>query len=130
MIATLQVGQAPPQALVYVAGAAGSANLGRQGLGKAVRNFKVEVRGAVSGATGQLQVRSVLGLDELDLAASGLMPNTTYTLYGREASGGFSAIMNVTSDAKGGVPEALAFVRFFDNWIAAVLAPPGSVTTH
>lgn len=129
VIATLQVGQ-DPQALVYVAGAAGSANLGRQGLDKAVRNFKVEVRGAVSGAAGQLQVRSVLGLDELDLAASGLTPNTTYTLYGKEASGGFSALMNVTSDAKGGVPEALAFVRFFDNWIAAVLAPPGSVATH
>ncbi len=129
VIATLQVGQ-DPQALVYVAGATGSANLGRQGLDKAVRNFKVEVRGAASGAAGQLQVRSVLGLDELDLAANGLTPNTTYTLYGREASGGFSALMNVTSDAKGGVPEALAFVRFFDNWVAAVLAPPGSVATH
>ena len=129
VIATLQVGQ-DPQALVYVAGATGSANLGRQGLDKAVRNFKVEVRGAASGAAGQLQVRSVLGLDELDLAASGLTPNTTYTLYGKEASGGFSALMNVTSDAKGGVPEALAFVRFFDNWVAAVLAPPGSVATH
>lgn len=129
VIATLQVGQ-DPQALVYVAGATGSANLGRQGLDKAVRNFKVEVRSAVSGAAGQLQVRSVLGLDELDLAASGLTPNTTYTLYGKEASGGFSALMNVTSDAKGGVPEALAFVRFFDNWVAAVLAPPGSVATH
>jgi YVTN family beta-propeller protein len=129
VIATIQVGQ-DPQALVYVAGATGSVNLGRQGLDKAVRNFKVEVRGAALGAAGQLQVRSVLGLDELDLAASGLTPNTVYTLYGKEASGGFSALMNVTSDAKGGVPEALAFVRFFDNWGAAVLAPPGSVATH
>ena len=129
VIATLNVGQ-DPQALVYVAGATGSANLGRQGLDKQVRNFKVDVRGAASGAAGQLQVRSVLGLDELDRAASGLTPNTMYTLYGKEASGGFSALMTVTSDAKGGVPEALAFVRLFDNWTAAVLAPPGSVPTH
>ena len=89
-----------------------------------MRNFKVEVRGAASAAAGQLQARTVLGLDEVDFAASGLVANTAYTLYGRETSGGFSAIMTVTSDANGKVPEALAFVRFFDNWTAAVLVPP------
>ncbi len=129
VIATLRVGQ-DPQALVYVAGATGNANLGQNGLGKPVRNFKVEVRGGAAAAGGQLQVRTILGLDEVDLAASGLVPNTAYTLYGRETSGGFSAIMTVTSDANGKVPEALAFVRFFDNWTAAVLAPPGSVAIH
>lgn len=126
VIATLLVGQ-DPQTIVYVAGATGSANLGRNGLGKPIRNFKVDVQGGAAAAAGQLQVRSVLGLDELDLAAGGLAPSTMYTLYGKQLSGGFSAIMTVTSDANGKVPEALAFVRFFDNWNAAVLAPPGSV---
>ena len=129
VIATLKVGQ-DPQALVYVAGATGTGDLGQKGLGKQVRNFKVDVRGGAAAAGGQLQVRTVLGLDELDLAASGLAPDTPYTLYGKTISGGFSAIMTVTSDARGKVPEALAFVRFFDNWTAAVLAPAGSVATH
>lgn len=62
VIATLKVGQ-DPQALVYVAGATGTGNLGQNGLGKAVRNFKVEVRGGAAAAAGQLQVRTVLGLD-------------------------------------------------------------------
>ncbi len=129
VISTLRVGQ-DPQALVYVAGATGSANLGQTGLGKQIRNFRVRVSGGASTAAGQLQVREVLGLDELDLAASGLAPNTAYTLYGQEAGGAFSALMTVTSDARGTVAEALAFVRFFDNWTTAVLAPAGSVPTH
>lgn len=128
VIATLKVGQ-DPQALVYVAGATGTANLGQQGLDKRVQNYKVGVQGATTGAAAQLQVRAVLGLDELDLSASGLSPSTAYTLYGKDASGRFNPLMTVTSDAGGVVAEALAFVRFFENWTSAVLAPPGVTPT-
>ena len=122
MIATLKVGQ-DPQALVYVAGAGGSANLSRQGLDRRIENFVLEIHGAGSAAGGQVQVREVLGLDEIDLSASGLVPSTAYTLYGRKPGGALDPLLTVTSDARGSIPEALGFVRFFGNWVAVVLAP-------
>ena len=51
----------------------GTADLGQQGIGKRVHNFNVALQGAPTGAAAQLQVRAVLGLDELDLAANGLI---------------------------------------------------------
>lgn len=64
VVASMGVGQ-DPQALVYVAGATGSATLLQQGLGKRVHNFNVALRGGSSGASGQLQVREVLVVTEI-----------------------------------------------------------------
>ena len=128
VIETLRVGQ-DPQALVYVAGAvpageSGTANLTRQGLDSRIENFQVEVRGAPEGATAAASVRAVEGLEEVDLAAQGLPADATFTLYaqGDKTS---EALMDVTADERGVVPEALAFARFFGLYDRLVLLPEG-----
>jgi YVTN family beta-propeller protein len=116
VINTLKIGQ-DPQALVYVAGAdpggSGQSNLTQQGLGKRVENFEVEVGGVESGS-GTAQVREVMGLEEIDVAARDPPANQMLTVY---ASDGINevAIMDATSNGEGMIPEALAFTKFFDN---------------
>ena len=116
VINTLKIGQ-DPQALVYVAGAdpggSGQSNLTQQGLGKRVENFDLEVGGVESGS-GTAQVREVMGLEEIDVAARDLPANQKFTVY---ASDGINevAIMDATSNGEGMIPEALAFTKFFDN---------------
>lgn len=127
VIATLRVGQ-DPQALIYVAGAvpageAGVANLTRQGLSLRIENFPVEVRGG-SGASALASVRDLGDVDEVDVTASGLPPQASFTVYASDGQQ-TEALMNVTSDAKGGVPEALAFVQFFENYDRVMLLPKG-----
>lgn len=132
VIETLRVGQ-DPQALVYVAGAVpagerGTANLTRQGLGSRIENFQVVVRGAAQGATAAASVRAVEGLEEIDLTARGLPPNTTFILYAQGSEADTEtpqALMNVTTDERGGVPEALAFAKFFGLYDQLVLLPEG-----
>lgn len=128
VIETLRVGQ-DPQALVYVAGAvpageAGTANLTRQGLGAKIENFQVEVRGAAEGATAAASVRAVEGLEEVDLTAKGLPADATFTLYAQSKESA-KALIDVTADAQGGVPEALAFAKFFGLYDRLFLLPKG-----
>ena len=59
------------------------------------------------------------------MTARGLPPNQVFTVY---ASNGEQtiAIMDVGSNPAGGVPEALAFVKFFDNFDQVILTPKGA----
>ena len=125
VVATVKVGQ-DPQALVYVARSApGSATgLSRQGLGERVQTYPLMT--SLPGVAGSATVRDVLGLDEVDITASGLAPRTDYDVYG-VAGGTVTKLLRVTSDGKGGVGEALAFVEFFDNnYRSVVLTKAGS----
>lgn len=128
VIHTLRVGQ-DPQALVYIAGAvpighAGTANLTRQGLGAKIENFQVEVRGAAEEATAAASVRAVEGLEEVDLTAKGLPADATFTLYAQSKKS-VKALIDVTADAQGGVPEALTFAKFFGVYDRLFLLPEG-----
>lgn len=127
VIETLRIGQ-DPQALVYVAGAVpegqdGAANLTRQGLDGRVENLAITIPD-VDGAKGSANVRSLDGLDEIDITASGLAPDTTYTVFGTSGET-HRALRSVTSNARGGVDEALAFAAFFGSYDAVVLLPEG-----
>lgn len=118
VINTLQVGQ-DPQALVYVAGAdpegGGQSNLTQQGIGKRIENIDLELRGAGDpSGSGTASIREVMGLDEIDVAASGLPANQTFTVYASDGENEI-AIMEATSNGEGEIPEALAFTKFFDN---------------
>lgn len=127
VVSTLKVGQ-DPQALVYVAGAVprgtGTARLTRQGLGRRVQTLAAEVRGGGAGGKAKVTVREVDALDELDFTASGLPPKATFTAFG--VRGDRSApLRDVTTDAEGGIDEALAFADFFDAYDRVVLVPKG-----
>jgi hypothetical protein len=116
VINTLKVGQ-DPQALVYVAGAdpegGGQSNLTQQGIGKRIENFDLGVRGVESGS-GTASIREVMGLEEIDVAASGLPANQAFTVYASDGENEV-AIMEAMSNGEGMIPEALAFMKFFDN---------------
>lgn len=128
IIQTLRVGQ-DPQALVYVSnavpeGSDGKTNLSRQGLGKRVENLKIEVRGVAGDASGNANIREVKDLEEVDIAVRGLPPRQDFTAYASDGQH-TAAIVDVTSDEQGVVPEALAFFKFFDNYDRVILMPKG-----
>jgi len=116
VINTLKVGQ-DPQALVYVAGAnpegGGQSTLTQQGIGNRIENFDLEVRGIESGS-GTASIREVMGIEEIDVAASGLPANQAFTLYASDGENEV-ALMEATSNGEGMIPEALAFTKFFAN---------------
>ncbi len=113
VVDTLRTGQ-EGQALVYVAGAVtsgtGVQHLRRQGLGLRVQNTQAVVE--QSPGTAAVTVRQVAGTDMVQVEAKGLTPKTTYTAYGRR-DGKLVPLLSFRSNEKGGVPQALAFVRFF-----------------
>ncbi|MEJ7765435.1 MAG: beta-propeller fold lactonase family protein [Acidimicrobiales bacterium] len=122
VIATLPVGQ-DPQALVYVARTSGGSadGLTDQGLGERVQTYPLTTTAA--GATGAATVRNILGLDEVDVTASGLTPDTAYDVFA-VAGDTRTKLLTATSDDNGTIPEALAFVEFFDNdYDTVTLAP-------
>jgi len=128
IITTLHIGQ-DPQALVYVAGAVpdgqtGTENLSDQGLNERVENIAIQVRDIGGSVTAQANVRDVGTLDQIGIAARGLTPNQTFTVY---ASNDLEAtpLLDVTSNGTGTVEGALAFTRFFDNYDALILQPKG-----
>ncbi len=116
------------QALVYIANAVprgpGTAGLTRQGLAKKVTNTNL----TVGSGKAQVTVRALNGLDMVQVEASGLAPNTSYTLYGRKnARTAGTKLLSFTSDAKGKEPQALGFTYFFGVYDpAAVIIQPSS----
>jgi len=119
VINTLRVGQ-DPQALVYVAGTGadegdGESNLTQQGIGKRIENIDLEVRGEGNpSGSGTASAREVMGLDEIDVAASELPANQAFTVYASDGENEV-ALMEAMSNGEGMIPEALAFTKFFDN---------------
>jgi YVTN family beta-propeller protein len=113
VINTLRIGQSP-MALVYVARTSpgSTENLSRQGLGMRNENLPVDVQG-VAGA-GTAQIRALPGLDEIVIDVRGLPPNRAFTVYAARGQD-TTALLTATSNATGAIPEALAFVHFFDN---------------
>ena len=127
VIRTLRIGQSP-MALVYVArtSAGSAANLSRQGLGKGIEDFPVEVQGVTgTGASGIAQVRTLPGVDEIDVDAWRLPPNRTFTVFATRGNQ-TTALMSVTSNSMGDFTEALAFVDFFANHYDRVIVRPDS----
>jgi YVTN family beta-propeller protein len=127
VIGTLRVGQSP-MALVYVArtSAGSTANLSRQGLGKRIEDFPVDVQGVMgAGAGGIAQVRALPGVDEIDVDAWRLPPNRTFTVYAARGNQA-TALMSVTSNSMGDFTEALAYVDFFANRYDTVIVRPAS----
>ncbi len=124
VIATLPVGQ-DPQALVYVARTSGGSTdgLSDQGLDERVQTYPLTT--IVTGAAGAATVRDVLGLDEVDVTASGLAPGTAYDVFAI-AGDTRTKLLTATSDDTGTIPEALAFVEFFDNNYDGVALAPAS----
>lgn len=123
VIKTLRIGQSP-MALVYVArtSAGSTTNLSRQGLGMRIENLPVDVQG-VSGS-GIAQIRALPGLDEIVIDVRQLPPNRAFTVYAAHGSQ-TTALMSATSDSMGVIPEALAYVHFFDNHYDKVILRPG-----
>lgn len=129
---TLPTGQ-EGQAIVYVAGAVpagpGTQNLGRQGLDQPVRNADA----TVTAGPGQVQVtvRGVKGLDMVQLQGTGLTPNAAYTAYAARGDDQVP-LVSFSADAKGAVPQALAFVKFLGVYdidrvqVRPSQAPPGA----
>ena len=124
---TLRVGQ-EGQALVYVAGAvrsgSGTQHLGRQGLDQRVENADAAVEQSAGSA--HITVREVKGTDMFQLSGQGLLPAAVYTAYGRRNST-LVPILSFRTDSKGGIPQALAFLRFFGVYdIQDVTVRPGT----
>jgi YVTN family beta-propeller protein len=122
VVNTLRIGQSP-MALVYVArtSAGSTANLSRQGLGMRIENLPVHVQG-VKGA-GTAQIRALPGLDEVVVDVRGLPPNRRFTVYAARGRN-TTALLSATSNSMGVIPEALAFVHFFDNHYDKVVLRP------
>jgi YVTN family beta-propeller protein len=122
VINTLRVGQSP-MALVYVArtGAGSTANLSRQGLGMRIENLPVDVQGVTG--SGTAQIRTLPGLDEIVIDVRGLPPNRRFTVYAAHGQN-TTALLSATSNSMGVIPEALAFVQFFDNHYDKVILRP------
>jgi YVTN family beta-propeller protein len=128
VIATLRVGQ-DPQALVYVArtSATSSGGLSAQGLGRRVETYPLAT--TAPGAVGQATVRDVRELDQVDVAARGLVPNAKYHVYALRGHSR-TKLLTVQSDDTGTIAQALAFVEFFDNaYDRVTLAPAGKAAT-
>lgn len=128
VINTIKIGQ-DPQALVYVAGAVpegdGRQNLTEQGLNKRVENYKADASRAGGEAQATVSVREVASLDEIDVTARMLAPNQTFTVYASDGTNS-AALLDVKSNEKGVVDEALAFAKFFDNgYDRTILVPEG-----
>jgi len=88
-----------------------------------VRNAAVPVTGP---GEVSITVRAVQGLDMIQLQGSGLAPNTTYTVSARHDHDRLP-LQSVTTDAKGGLAQALAFTKFLDVYtLTCVQARPGS----
>jgi len=128
IIKTLHVGQ-DPQALIYVAGAVpegktGTLNLKKQGLNMKVANLPITIQEVAGDPGGLANIRSVDGLEEIDISLHGLPTGKAFDVY---ASNGkhSNKLMTVKSNAGGAVPEALAFAAFFDNYDQVVLVPKG-----
>ncbi len=127
---TLRTGQ-EGQAVVYVAGAVtsgtGTTHLRRQGLGLRVENAHAYVE--LSPGAAHVTVRQVSGTDMVQIQANDLTPRTKYTAYGRR-NGALVPLLSFSSDAKGGVAQALAFVHFFGVYDAQdVTVRPSSTGT-
>ncbi|MFG2041578.1 hypothetical protein [Dactylosporangium sp. NPDC048998] len=122
VIDNLRIGQSP-MALVYVArtGAASTANLSRQGLGARNEVLPVDVQGVTG--VGTAQIRALPGLDEIVIDVRGLPPNRRFTVYAVQGQNA-TALLSATSNSMGVVPEALAFVHFFDNHYDKVILRP------
>jgi len=122
VIDTVRVGQ-DPQALVYVARSdAGTADgLTGQGLDERVEQYPLTT--TIDGAAGNATIRNVLGLDEVDVTAKGLSPDTAYDVYAL-AGENATKILRASSDKTGSIAEALAFVEFFDNEYDGVALTP------
>ena len=131
VINTLRIGQ-DPQALVYVAGAApaggGRENLTAQCLNKRIQNYTIDVSQVGGEAKGTASVREVASLDEIDITASMLPPNQTFTVYASDGTRPV-ALRDVTSNEMGSVDEELAFAKFFDNGYDRVTRAPAMPDT-
>jgi YVTN family beta-propeller protein len=131
VIKTLHVGQ-NPMALVFVANAvprgSGRSGLSRQGLDRPVETIPVQVRGASGTAT--LTIRSLNGVDQLVFNARGLPSHQTFTLNGGRPDGTTAPLFSITTNAAGGVDQALAYANFLGLYNNAFLAPtpPGRHT--
>lgn len=123
IITTLHVGN-DPQALVYVARAEPGADApSQQALNGRVENFPVQTN--VPSAKGNVTVRTVQGLDEVDLTVRGLQPKSVYDVYLR-GGGATVKLLSVRSDDQGTVPQVLAYLDIFANgYDAFVLVPSG-----
>jgi hypothetical protein len=86
----------------------------------------VEIRGA--SGTAALTVRSLQGVDQLVLNVRGLPANAMFTLNGVRADGTPAPLFSITTNASGGVDQALAYTNFFGIYDHAFLAPspPGA----
>lgn len=127
LIDTLRVGQ-DPQALVYVEGAVpdgeeGTASLSQQGLNARVENLPIEIAGAED-AKGSANIRTVSGLEEIDISVRGLPPEKSFSVFATKGEAQ-QVLRSIKSDKTGGVDEALAFADFFDNYDGLKLVPDG-----
>ncbi|MBV6622541.1 MAG: beta-propeller fold lactonase family protein [Rivularia sp. (in: Bacteria)] len=127
VIDTIQIGQ-DPQALIFVTGAVPSgtdesANLTKQGLGRRVKNLKIETRG-VEPEYAIANIRDLGDVDGIDVRLRGLPPNESYTIWASDGNNA-DAILNINSNDKGIVPEAIAFTKFFENYDRVILTPKG-----
>jgi hypothetical protein len=66
----------------------------------------------------EANIRPVAGLDQIELEARALQPNTTYTASSVAADGSKTPIVTFTTDATGGAPMVLAFSKFTGQSIA------------
>src|SRR5918996_3458105 len=122
VIDTLRIGQSP-MALVYVARTSpgSTAKLRRQGLGRRIENYPIDVRG-VPGA-GDAHVRALPGVEEVHVDVRGLPANRAFTVYATRGNHA-TALLTAHSNAMGVIPEALAFVSFFGNHYDKVILRP------
>jgi YVTN family beta-propeller protein len=136
VIDTLAIGQ-EPNGLVYVPDAvpagttdADTPNLGTQGLGQQGYDVPTTLPDGSSGETTdpvlgkhlEANIRPVNGLDQIELEARSLQPNTTYAASSVAADGSQTPIVTFTTDAQGGAPMVLAFTKFTGVSIALKVA--------
>ncbi|WP_018404643.1 hypothetical protein [Marinobacter gelidimuriae] len=115
--------------MIYVAnavpeGSTGTLNLVRQGLDMRVENLPIKIQGIDGKASGLANIRTVDGLEEIDITLRGLAAGQKFDVC---ASNGKTSnkIMTVKANPGGAVPEALAFASFFDNYDRVMLVPTG-----
>lgn len=124
VVATVAVGQ-EPQAVVYVAGAAGGvadrATLGRQGLAPGTRSVPVDIRR--SPGTLEATIRPVDGVDMVQLQGRQLAPNGRYTAYG-DRGGDLVPLVEFAADERGAAPQVLAFLRFGGVYTDRIVVAP------
>jgi len=75
-------------------------------------------------------VRAVQGLDAIQLQGSGLAPNTTCAMSARHDHDRLP-LLSFTTDAKGGLAQALAFTKFLGvHTLTSVQARPAAQCTN